>query len=153
MMVLLTTILGALTGILPSILKIFDRKQELEHERQMLELRLDAAAKKVNLEIALEDFKASAREGESLRKHDSSLRGNKFIEALRASVRPVITYIFFFMFVIIKGSAAYVMLNNGMDIPSMLAAVWDEWTLAIFGSIMGFWFGSRAFEKWLNVRD
>jgi hypothetical protein len=51
------------------------------------------------------------------------------------------------MFVIIKGSAAYVMIQNGNDIPTMLQAIWDIETMAIFGSIMGFWFGSRAIEK------
>lgn len=152
-MVLLTTILGFLSGIVPSIIKIFDRKQELDHERQLLEMRLDAASRNIDLQIKLEDYKAAAREGESLRRHDTSLDGGKFINALRASVRPIITYIFFTMFVIIKSSAAYVMLQSGMDIPGMLLAVWDEWTMAIFGAIMGFWFGSRGIEKWMNYRS
>ena len=45
------------------------------------------------------------------------------------------------------------MLQSGMDIPGMLSAVWDEWTMAIFGAIMGFWFGSRGIEKWMNYRS
>jgi len=147
MLTALTTILGAVSTSIPSLLKHFDRKQELKHERELLKLQMDAAAKKVNLEIALAESKAGIEEGDSLRSHDSTLSGNIFIESLRASVRPVITYLFFLMFVIIKGSAAYVMLQNGNDIPTMLQAIWDTETMAIFGSIMGFWFGSRAIEK------
>ena len=147
MLTALTAILGAVSTSIPSLLKHFDRKQELKHERELLKLQMDAAAKKVNLEIALAESKAGIEEGDSLRSHDSTLSGNIFIESLRASVRPVITYLFFLMFVIIKGSAAYVMLQNGNDIPTMLQAIWDTETMAIFGSIMGFWFGSRAIEK------
>lgn len=147
MLTTLATILGAVTGILPSIVKIFDRKQELQHERSMMELRLNAAKRNAEIEIAIENAKAAAVEGKSLRAHDSTLDGGKFINALRASVRPVITYVFFIMFVAIKSSAAYVMMNNGLSVPEMLHAVWDEWTMAMFGSIIGFWFGSRVFEK------
>jgi len=147
MLTALTTILGAVSTSIPSLLKHFDRKQELNHERELLKIQMDAAANKVNLEIALAESKAGIEEGDSLRSHDSTLSGNFFIESLRASVRPVITYLFFLMFVIIKGSAAYVMIQNGNDIPTMLQAIWDTETMAIFGSIMGFWFGSRAIEK------
>lgn len=147
MITAITTILGALTGILPSIVRIFEKRQDLVHERELLKLRMEAVQQNIEFQILLEESKAAAREGESLRRHDSTLDGGKFINALRASVRPVITYVFFLMFVVIKCSAAYVMLNNGMDIPSMLASIWDEWTMAIFGSIMGFWFGARALEK------
>lgn len=147
MITAITTILGAITGILPGLLRIFEKRQDLVHERELLKLRMEALAQNVDLQLLLEESKASYREGESLRIHDSALDGGKFINTLRASVRPIITYIFFFMFVIIKGSAAYVMLESGMNIPQTLAAIWDEWTLAIFGSIMGFWFGARQFEK------
>jgi hypothetical protein len=141
MIALLTTILGAVTGVLPAIVNIFEKKADLAHERELLKLRLEA-------NLTLEEAKAAYREGESLRRHDRTLDGGKYINALRASIRPVITYIFFAMFVIIKSSAAFIMLSNGMSIPEMLAAVWDEYTMAIFGAIMGFWFGSRAIEKY-----
>lgn len=141
MIALLTTILGAVTGVLPAIVNIFEKKADLAHEREILKLRLES-------NLTLEEAKAAYREGESLRRHDRSLDGGKFINALRASIRPVITYIFFAMFVIIKSSAAYVMLQDGVSIPVMLSAIWDEYTMAIFGAIMGFWFGSRAIEKY-----
>jgi hypothetical protein len=146
----LATILGALTSSIPSIVRIFEKKQELAHEKSMAELKLEAAKSNADIELRLSATKASFAEGESLRTHDSSLDGGKFINSLRASVRPVITYVFFFMFVIIKTSAAYVMLTNGASVPEMLKAVWDPETTAIFGSIVGFWFGSRTFEKYMR---
>ena len=154
MLTALATVLGAITGIVPAVVDFFKKKEDNKHALDLAKLKLEhtrlqmeAFEKNIDLQIKLEESKAAADEGDSLRRHDSTLRGSKFIESLRASVRPVITYLFFLMFVIIKGSAAYVMIQNGNDIPTMLQAIWDTETMAIFGSIMGFWFGSRAIEK------
>jgi hypothetical protein len=79
--------------------------------------------------------------------HDKSIDGGKFINALRASVRPVITYTFFLVFIAVKVAAAYVMLTTGQSVPEMLKAVWDAETMALFSTIIAFWFGSRVMEK------
>jgi hypothetical protein len=147
MITLLSTIFGALTAVLPQLVEMFDRKNRLEHEREVLRLRMDAAAQGVELQISLENSRADAREGESLRTHDMALGGNSFIETLRASVRPVITYLFFFLFIFIKGTALAIMVANGLDITKALVVIWDAETVAIFGAIMGFWFGARVMEK------
>ena len=147
LLALLSPLLGAAVNLLPNILGYFERQQANKHEIELTKVKLDVAIQTAQLGIDLEEAKADAREGESLRTHDSTLDGGKFINALRASIRPVITYIFFAMFVAIKVSAAYVMLSNGADVPTMLNAVWDQETIALFGAIMGFWFGSRTIER------
>ena len=147
LLALLSPLLGAAVNLLPSIIGIFERSQANKHELELTRLKLDVAIQTAQLGIDLEEAKADAQEGQSLRQHDSTLDGGKFINALRASIRPVITYIFFALFVAIKVSAAYVMISAGADIPTMLNAVWDEETIALFGAIMGFWFGSRTIER------
>lgn len=147
LLALLSPLLGAAVNLLPNILGFFEKREEYKHEIELTKLKLDVAIQTAQLGIDLEEAKADAQEGQSLRTHDSSLDGGKFINALRASIRPVITYIFFALFVAIKVSAAYVMLNSGVDVPTMLNAVWDEETIALFGAIMGFWFGSRTIER------
>jgi hypothetical protein len=147
LLALLSPLLGAAVNLLPNILGYFERQQANKHEIELTKVKLDVAIQTAQLGIDLEEAKADAREGESLRTHDSTLDGGKFINALRASIRPVITYVFFALFVAIKVSAAYVMLSNGADVPTMLNAVWDEETVALFGAIMGFWFGSRTIER------
>ena len=47
----------------------------------------------------------------------------------------------------VKWSAAYVMIKQGQDIPTMLDAVWDPDTMSLFSTIIAFWFGSRVMEK------
>lgn len=147
LLALLSPLLGAAVNLLPNVIGIFERAQANKHELELTRLKLDVAIQTAQLGIDLEEAKADAREGESLRTHDSTLDGGKFINALRASIRPVITYVFFALFVAIKVSAAYVMLSSGVDVPTMLSAVWDEETIALFGAIMGFWFGSRTIER------
>lgn len=149
----ITTILGALTTILPALIRFFELKQEYVHKEKMFELQMEAASRGLEYQMDIEDIKADVREGESLRAHDIALDGGRFLNALRASVRPVVTYIMFTMFVVVKCAAAYVMLQSGVAIPTMLIAIWDSETMAIFGSIVGFWFGSRSIEKWTRYQS
>lgn len=141
---ILSTLLGIIGSIAPNIVKIFERKQELQHEIELEQLKQAGEDKDRTVEV----IKASVAEGESLRAHDSTLDGGVFLNALRASIRPVITYSFFSVFVVVKIAAAYVMLASGADVPAMLTAVWDPETAALFGTIIAFWFGSRMFEKY-----
>ena len=144
---LISPLLGVFTSVIPGVLDMFKQRQENAHEAAMVKLRMDAAAQGVDLSIKLEEAKADANEGESIRQHDSAISGGKFIDALRASIRPVITYVFFFLFVAIKVSALIVMLQTGLPITVALPAIWDTETTALFGAIMGFWFGSRTIER------
>lgn len=153
MITLLAPFLGMIASLLPELIKIFARKQELAHEIKLHELQMEAARQGVFLNVLLEEVKADAREGDSIREHDLALSGGEFIDTLRASIRPIVTYLFFLMFLIVKSSAAYVMLTSGADIPTTLQAIWDQDTFAIFGAIMGFWFGGRAIEKFGFAAD
>src|SRR6056300_1287413 len=96
------TLAGGLTSILPGVLSYLQRRDELKHEQQILALRAKYQQADNDLQIDLINAKADANEGESLRRHDASLDGKGFINALRRSVRPVITYLFFLLFVFVK---------------------------------------------------
>jgi hypothetical protein len=147
MLALLSPLIGIFGSVIPSVVRIFERKQELKHEVELAKIKLDTAIRAAESNLKLEEIKADVAEGQSLRDHDNSIDGGKFINALRASIRPVVTYLFFFLFVAVKVSAAYVMLSNGQSVPEMLKAVWDQETMALFSTIMAFWFGSRFLEK------
>lgn len=147
MLALLSPLFGIFGSLLPSIVKIFERKQELQHDIEIAKLQMDAAKQGAQFQLDLASIKADSAEGDSLRSHDASLDGGKFINALRAFVRPFITYTFFFLFCAVKIAAAYVMINNGLSIPDMLNAVWDTETMALFSTVIAFWFGSRTLEK------
>jgi hypothetical protein len=147
MLALLSPFFGIIGSLLPSIVRIFERKQEIKYELDLAKLKIDAAERQADLQFNVEMVKASAVERQSVLDHDKSLDGGKFINALRASIRPVITYSFFFLFCAVKIAAAYVMLANGQSVPEMLKAVWDIETMSLFSTIIAFWFGSRVMEK------
>jgi hypothetical protein len=144
---LLSPFFGILGSLLPSVVKIFERKQEIKYELDMAKITAEAGKYTAEVQYDIEAIKANSVERQSLYDHDKSLDGGKFINALRASIRPVITYAFFFLFCAVKIAAAYVMLSTGQSVPEMLDAVWDVETMSLFSTIVAFWFGSRMIEK------
>jgi hypothetical protein len=144
---LLSPLFGIIGSLLPSIVRIFERKQEIKYELELTKVKLDAAERQANLDFNIEMVRADSQLRQSALDHDKSIDGGKFINALRASVRPVITYTFFMVFLAVKISAAYVMLTTGQSVPEMLRSVWDPETMALFSTIIAFWFGSRVMEK------
>ena len=152
-MAIIGALIGLVSGVLPGIVDIFHKKVEFEYEVKMLELRTEAFARNIEYQMALEDIRADAREGESLRSHDRSLRGGKFIESLRASVRPVITYLFFGLFCFVEGFALYQLYTHSggaVDTTILIREIWDANTQNLFAAVLSFWFGSRAMQKFTD---
>ncbi len=148
---LISAFVGALTNLLPSILAFFQRKQEMTHELELLKARSEFTKMESDLQIRKINVEADAQEGVSLRQHDASLTGGRFIDALRASVRPVITYLFFILFCVIKVTELYSLTElQGAMLVDALPLIWDNETHSIFSAIMGFWFGSRIITKYMN---
>lgn len=147
MLALLSPLFGILGSLLPSVVRIFERKQEIKYEIELAKVKIDAAERQADLQFHVEEIKADAQSRQSALDHDKSLDGGKFINALRASVRPVITYSFYFLFCAIKIAAVCVMIDQGASMPEMLKAVWDPETGALFSTIIAFWFGSRVMER------
>jgi hypothetical protein len=147
MLALLSPFIGIIGSLLPSIVRIFERKQEIKYEIELTKIKLDAAERQADLQYSVEMVKSDSNLRQSALDHDKSIDGGKYINALRASIRPVITYTFFLLFVAVKVAAAYVMLSTGQSVPEMLKAVWDVETMSLFSTIIAFWFGSRVMEK------
>lgn len=144
---LLSPLLGIVGSLLPSIVRIFERKQEIKYELELTKIKLDAAALQNEVNLDTEAIKAVVAEGQSLRDHDSKLDGGPVLNAVRASIRPVITYVFFGTFIFIKLVALWVMIVQGTPVPTILSEIWDAETMSLFSTIVAFWFGSRILEK------
>jgi hypothetical protein len=81
--------------------------------------------------------------------HDTALNEgtSEWMKNLRASVRPVITYGFFFLLVFVDiGLFAYGW-SRGVPFSELAEMLWDPETQALFASIIAFHFGGRAFGK------
>jgi hypothetical protein len=148
MISLLGTLLGFGTSIIPEVLGYFKQRQANEQELRMLEAKAKYADKLSELKIKELDAQADISEAENIYKHDQSLDAGPFVNGLRGSVRPVITYLFFLMFAAVKGTLIYAMITTqNMDWTIAIQMAWDNETAAIFSAIIAFWFGNRAMGK------
>ena len=68
-----------------------------------------------------------------------------WIESLSNSVRPILTYLFFAMFFIIKIAALFhILWVEDVELLQAMQIIWDSETSSLFAAIISFWFGSRA---------
>lgn len=171
MLTIFSTLVSFLMGGLPKIFDFFqdraDKKHELELARMQTERELQLAAAGYAAQQQIEAIKldeiktqtssderqaligAQQAEMQAIYAHDISLNEgtSQWMKNLRASVRPVITYGFFFLLVGIDGVLAYKGLSGGVDFAQLADQLWDDETQALFASIIAFHFGGRAFGK------
>ena len=145
MLTLLGSLLGFLGSAFPQILKLFQEAHDRRHELAILDKQLEQ--QRQGHEQRLEEIRndGEIKQSLALYQHDSQPAGYKWVEALRASVRPVLTYAFFLLFAAVKISGLYTMVGlDGMSLAVALPLIWDAETQALFAAIMTFWFGQRA---------
>jgi hypothetical protein len=160
MMTMVSTFLSFLAGGLPKILQIFQDRQDKKHE-----LALVAAQKERELALAERGFIAQARveeikleqiqtqtaaeERQALYQHDIEIGkgASQWMINLRASVRPVVTYIFVLELVAINIAGVWYAYNTGVPFAAAMAEVFSDDEMLILSSIIAFWFGTQAFAK------
>lgn len=148
MISLLGTLLGFGTSIVPEILGFFKQKQANAQELAIIEAKAKYAEQLSTLKIQELDAQAEIEETKGLYAHDRSIDAGGFVNALRGSVRPVLTYLFFVAFASVKGVLIYAMVSNqSVDWVTAVQFAWDDETQAIFSAIIAFWFGNRAMSK------
>lgn len=78
---------------------------------------------------------------------------NKWMSFLRSSVRPVLTYAFFAIFVLVKIRLLYTGLYvQHLPISDVYDVVWDTDSAELLAVVLAFWFGSRATVKVSRIR-
>ena len=148
MISLLGTLIGFGTSIVPEVLGYFKQKQANEQQLNMLEAKAKYASQLSELKLKELDAEADIQETKSIYEHDRTIDASPFIDSLRGSVRPVITYLFFLMFICVKGVLMYALISNqNLDWTVAIEMAWDPETQAIFSAIIAFWFGNRAMSK------
>ena len=158
-------------GGLPKILDFLQDRQDKKHElalaqmqvQREMELRklgFDAQERVENIHTQQLEIETKSAEKQSLISaqqaemqavyaHDMSLNEgtSTWMKNLRASVRPVITYGFFFLLVGIDACLAWHGVNSGVSFNDLANQLWDDETQALFAAVISFHFGGRAFGK------
>ena len=146
MISLLGSLLGFGTSFLPKVFEFFQDKSDKKHELAVMEVQIRQQKELATQKLEAVNVDADIREIESLHR-SMQPTGVKFIDGLRGSVRPVITYAFFGLFVFVEVSAYIGLTAQGVSALDAANATFDEDIKALFAAVLSFWFGGRAIQR------
>jgi len=146
---------GGLFRLLPSVLDFFHKKQELAHELALLDKQMEldrmhadqklaeiAAQSEGRTEGAWSDALAEAIRGQA------APTGIRWVDALSASVRPVLTYWWAIgLYTTYKSITIYLALLSNAGLVVVAGLLVTEFDRAVIGSVISFWFVDRALRK------
>jgi hypothetical protein len=160
MLTLISTLLGFASGGLPKVLDVFQDRGDKKHE-----LALMAMQRERELALAKEGFVAQAvleeiktdqitmqtqtQERLGMYKHDMKIGegASTWVINLRASVRPVVTYLFVGLLIVVDIAGIWYAYSTGVAFAEAMEMVFSDDEMAILAAIIAFWFGSQAFNK------
>ena len=137
MLSLLGSVLGFGTSIIPKVLGYFEEKRDQKHELEMMDKQLQHQLQLGNQKMQLMEIDASIREVESLHKEHAkiTMKSSRWVVNLSSSVRPLITYLLFFEFMILTFLLAFGHIDNGM-----FSLVWSSEISSVWSAVVCFWF-------------
>lgn len=160
MMTLLSTLLGFASGGLPKVLDYFQDRGDKKHE-----LALMAAQREREIALAKEGYIAQARVEEiktdqiamqtqaqekiAMWKHDMKIGegASTWVINLRASVRPIVTYLFVGLLITVDIAGIWYAYSTGVAFADAMNMVFSDDEMSILAAIIAFHFGGRAFGK------
>jgi hypothetical protein len=166
MLSLISTLGGLLISGLPSALGFFqdksDKKHELElakmqteRELQMMERGFIAQQKVEEIRTDQVEMQTAAQMQNAALDHDKKVleKASTWVVNYVGTVRPTVTYLFVIELVLINFWLCYKLFSmpglitgvNDLEIISEMIFSSDE--MAMLGGIIGFWFGSRNWDK------
>ena len=146
MISLLGSLLGFGTSFLPKVMDFFQDRAYKAHELKVMSLQIEQAERIAQIKLEQINVEADVREIESLHK-SMQPTGVPFIDGLRGSVRPVITYVFMGLFIFVEVSAYLSLTAAGVSSLDAVDAVWTDEVMGLFAAIISFWFGGRALNR------
>ncbi len=150
MIALLGSLLGFGTSFLPQVLDFFKQKQEHKNRLELLELQGELAARGASLQLDILDKKAELEETKAIYNYANPTSG--FSAGLASSVRPVITYLFFALFMATKVVIMLKVIEEGGDWKEAVDLMFDAETQGLFAAVISFWFGQRSVSKFMGKR-
>lgn len=149
---LLGGVFGGVLRLAPEVFKIFDKKNERAHELRMLEAEMEFA--KVKGEIAMRQTEAQMTMAEMdtmaeafKEQSRTAQAAGKFVAAISALVRPMVTYLFLALYAAVKVAAFLIAIEQGGNWKDVLTSMWGADDLAVFNMIISFWFVGRVYER------
>ncbi|CAB4139033.1 hypothetical protein UFOVP342_6 [uncultured Caudovirales phage] len=157
---LLSSILGFATAGLPSILGFFQQKGDQKHEKDMAQLQNQQAMamaqagfvaqeKVAAIELEQTNAETYAQERQALYEHDAKIvsESAQWVKTLNASVRPIIAFTFVGLLLFVDIAGFWWAVKTVGFSRDAMDVIFSSDEMSIVGSIIGFYFGSRTWEK------
>jgi hypothetical protein len=166
MLSLISTLGGLLISGLPNVLGFFQDKSDKAHELklaqmqterelQMMERGFIAQQKVEEIRTDQVEMQTAAQMQNAALDHDKKVmeRASAWVVNYVGTVRPTVTYLFVAELIAINFWLCYQLfkipgLINGMDdLNTISEMIFSSDEMAMLGGIIGFWFGSRNWQK------
>lgn len=149
---LLGSLFGGLFRLAPEVLKFLDRKDDRKHELAMYNLQIDLEKTKGQIKLdekyidyGIANTQAIQSAFESQAKEAAA--SYKWVAALSALVRPMVTYVLFGMYVAFKIIIISHAVHSGANWVEIAKNHWTPDDFAMLNMILTFWFLGRPLEK------
>jgi hypothetical protein len=160
MLTLISTALSFLMGGLPKLMDFFQDKSDKAHELQLAQMQTEreiqmlkegyiAQARVEEIRTEQITIQTAEKEREALYAHDIAIGqgASQWVINLRASVRPMVTYLFVFLLIVVDIASIWWAWSTGTSFAEAIPLVFDADEMQILASIIAFWFGTQAFAK------
>jgi hypothetical protein len=166
MLSLFSTLGGLLISGLPKLLEFFQNKADQAHELRLAQVQtereLQLAAAGFAAQARIEEIRTEqvametdARMTEAALSHDQKVleKASRWVANYVGTVRPTVTYIFVLELVCINAFMAwYLYQTPGLitsidDVIRYADLIFSTDEMAMLGAIIGYWFGSRGWQK------
>jgi hypothetical protein len=147
-------------GGLPKLLDFFQDKSDKSHELQLAQLQMERELKMMEAgfaaqarveEIRTEQvaMETQAQERTAMYQHDIEIGkgASQWVINLRASVRPMVTYLFVLLLIVVDIASIWWAWQSGAAFAESIVLIFDSDEMQILASIIAFWFGTQAFSK------
>ena len=160
MLTLISTALSFLMGGLPKLLDFFQDKSDKSHEIELAKMQTEremqmlkegyiAQARVEEIRTEQISIQSAEKEREALYAHDIAIGqgASQWVINLRASVRPMVTYLFVFLLIVVDIASIIWAWQSGAHFAEAIPLIFDTDEMQILASIIAFWFGTQAFSK------
>jgi len=160
MMTLLSTLLGFASAGLPKVMDYFQDRGDKKHELALMAMQQSrdialakegyiAQARVEEIKTDQVEMQTQAQERVTMYKHDMKIGegASTWVINLRASVRPIVTYVFVGLLVVVDIAGIWYAYSTGVAFADAMTLVFSDDEMSILAAIIAFHFGGRAFSK------
>lgn len=146
-------LIGGALRLLAEIPKLMTAKADRDHEYRMAQLAAESAREQMagRLDEIGATSRAAVDQGEMSAwlsaQNAMACRPDTWASRLSDSVRPIVTYWFMALFSAAKVAQFVALLGLQVSVTTAVLEIWTEDDIAIFASIMAFWFLDRSLRN------